>query len=170
MYRREIVHNVLMDSVIYEDNPHYDVWLKALVVLPICFIAIAIYFLLTAQTESAIGLLATALLMGAVYWAVFPRKYQILDSKLRIVLGGQLAFNVPFDTLETAAKPGGIGLGINFATTFLSSHTVEIVRKKGMNVNITPGDRDLFLERLNKAVYDWKRNSDAHQTSNPINF
>jgi hypothetical protein len=34
---------------------------------------------------------------------------------------------------------------------------VEIKRKKGMTVNITPNDRDLFLENLNQAVYDWKR-------------
>jgi hypothetical protein len=146
-----------MDSVIYEDNPHYDVWLKGIMVLPVFFILIGLYYLFTAQVESAIGLFATAVLMGAIYWAVFPRKYQILDTKIRIVLGGQFSFNVPFDTLETAGKPEGVNLGINFATTFVSQHVVEIKRKKGMNVNITPNDRDLFLENLNKAVYDWKR-------------
>ncbi|MGD0352928.1 MAG: hypothetical protein ABSB38_05485 [Dehalococcoidia bacterium] len=148
-----------MDSVIYEDNPHYDVWLKGIMVLPVFFILIGLYYLFTAQVESAIGLFATGVLMGAIYWAVFPRKYQILDSKIRIVLGGQFSFNVPFDTLETAGKPEGISLGINFATTFVSQHVVEIKRKKGMNVNITPSDLDLFLENLNKAVYDWKRSA-----------
>ena len=147
-----------MDSVIYEDNPHYDVWLKGIMVLPVFFILIGLFYLFTAQVESAIGLFATALLMGAIYWAIFPRKYQILDSKIRIVLGGHFSFNVPFDTLETAGKPEGVSLGLNFATTFLSQHVVEIKRKKGMNVNITPNDRDLFLENLNKAVDDWKRN------------
>jgi hypothetical protein len=146
-----------MDSVIYEDNPHYDVWLKGIMVLPVFFILIGLYYLFTAQVESAIGLFATAVLMGAIYWAVFPRKYQILDSKLRIVLGGQFSFNVPFDNLKLAGKPEGISLGINFATTFVSQHVVEIKRKKGMNVNITPSNRTLFLENLNKAVYDWKR-------------
>jgi hypothetical protein len=148
-----------MDSVIYEDNPRYDVWVKGIMVLPVFFIILGVYYLFTAQVESAIGLFATTLLMGAIYWAIFPRKYQILDSKLRIVLGGQFSFNVPFDNLETARQPEGVSLGINFATTFLSQHAVEIKRKKGMNVNITPNDRDLFLENLNKAVYDWKRNN-----------
>jgi hypothetical protein len=95
--------------------------------------------------------------MSAIYWAVMPRKYQVLDSKLRIVLGGPFSFNVAFDTLETAGKPEGVSLGLNFATTFISDHIVEIKRKRGMTVNITPNDRDLFLENLNKAVYDWKR-------------
>jgi hypothetical protein len=146
-----------MDSIIYEDNPHYDVWLKGIMMLPVFFILIGLYYLFTGQVESGIGLFATAVLMGAIYWAVFPRKYQILDSKLRIVLGGQFSFKIPFDTLETAGKPEGFSLGINFATTFISEHVVEIKRKKGMTVNITPNDRDQFLENLNKAVYDWRR-------------
>jgi hypothetical protein len=148
-----------VDSVIYEDNPHYDVWVKAIMVLPVFFIILGIYYLFTAQVESAIGLFATTLLMGAIYWVIFPRKYQILDSKLRIILGGQFSFNVPFDNLETARQPEGVSLGINFATTFLSQHIVEIKRKKGMKVNITPNDRDLFLENLNKAIFDWRRNN-----------
>ena len=146
-----------MDSVIYEDSPHYDVWLKGIMMLPVFFILIGLYFLFTAQVESAIGLFATAVLMGAIYWAIFPRKYQVLESKLRIVLGGPFSFNVPFDTLENAGKPEGVNFGINFATTFISEHIVEIKRKKGMTVNITPNDRDLFLENLDKAVDDWRR-------------
>jgi hypothetical protein len=146
-----------MDSVIYEDNPHYDVWLKGIMMLPVFFIVIGLYYLFIHDIASAIGLFATTLLMGAIYWAIFPRKYQILDSKLRIVLGGQFSFNIPFDTLETVGKPEGVSLGLNFATTFVSEHVVEIKRKKGMTVNITPDKRDQFLENLNKAIADWKR-------------
>jgi len=146
-----------MDSIIYEDNPQYDAWLKGIMMLPVFFILLGLYYLFIRDLGSATGLFATALLMGAIYWAVLPRKYQILDSKLRIVLGGQFSFNVPFDNLELAGKQEGISLGLNFATTFVTEHVVEIKRKKGMNVNITPSNRDLFLENLNKAVYDWKR-------------
>jgi len=146
-----------MEPVIYEDSPHYDVWLKGIMLLPVFFIVIGLYYLFTAQVESGIGLFATAVLMGAIYWAVFPRKYQVLDSKLRIVLGGPFSFNVRFDALETAGKPEGVNFGINFATTFISEHIVEIKRKKGMTVNITPDDRDLFLENLNKALAEWRR-------------
>jgi len=148
-----------MDTVIYEDNPHYDVWLKGIMMLPAFFLIIGIYYLVTAQVGSAISLFATGVLMGAIYWAIFPRKYQILDSKIRIVLGGQFSFKVPFDNLETAGKPEGVSLGLNFATTFLSQHAVEIKRKKGMKVNITPSNRDQFLENLNKAIFDWRRNN-----------
>jgi len=143
--------------MIYEDDPHYDVWLRGIMMLPVFFIVIGIYHLFIREIASAVGMFGLALLMGAIYWAIFPRKYQILDSKIRIVLGGPFSVNIPFDNLETAGKQEGIRLGLNFATTFLSEHALEIKRKKGMIVNITPDDRDRFLESLNKAVYDWKR-------------
>ena len=151
------LYELIMESIIYEDSPQYDSWLKAIMVLPVFFIVLGIYYLFTRDIESAVGLFATALLMGAIYWAIFPRKYQILDSKLRIVLGGNFRFNIPFDSLETAGKQEGISLGLNFATTFISERIVEIKRKRGMKVNITPSNRDVFLQNLTKAVYDWKR-------------
>jgi len=150
-----------VDSVIYEDTPLYDVWLKAIMVLPVFFIIFGVYYLIAAEVGAAIGMFATTLLMGATYWAVLPRKYQILDSKIRIVLGGTFSLNIPFENLGIARVPRGVSLGINFVTTFLSRHAVEIVRKKGMNVNITPGDRDLFLDNLNTAVRDWRRSNIA---------
>ena len=146
-----------MDSVIYEDRPRYDIWFKAIMLLPVFFVLGGVIYLATGEYEASIGMFAAAVLMAVIYWAVLPRKYQILDSQIKIVLGGQFSFSIPFDNLETAGKPEGAVLGINFATTFLSKHAVEIVRKKGMNVNITPNDRDLFLENLDKALDDWRR-------------
>ena len=149
----------IMDSIIYEDTPRYDVWLKAIMVLPVFFVIMGVYFLIIAQVEAAIGMFALTLLMAAVYWAIFPRKYLILESKIRIVLGGQFSFNIPFDNIETAREPEGATFGINFASCFSGKNTVEIIRKKGLNVNITPGDRELFLENLNKALNDWRRHN-----------
>ena len=146
-----------MDSVIYEEAPRYDSLLKAIMVLPVFFIVFGIYYLIIAEVEAAIAMFATTLLMGAVYWAIFPRKYQILDSKLRIVLGGPFSLNVPFSNLEAARAPEGATFGINFHTCISSDRVVQIIRKKGWNVNITPNDRDLFLENLNKALNDWRR-------------
>jgi hypothetical protein len=147
----------IMDSIVYEDTPRYDVWLKAIMVLPVFFIVAGIYYLITAQVEAAAGMFATTLLMAAVYWARFPRKYLILDSKIRIVLGGPFSFNITFDNLETAREPEGATFGINFATCFSKERTVQINRKKGLKVNITPNNREPFLENLNKALNDWRR-------------
>lgn len=148
-----------MDSVIYEESPRYDSLFKGIMALPVFFILFGIYYLYIGEVEAAIAMFATTLLMAAIYWAIFPRKYQILDSKFRIVLGGPFSFNIPFDNLETATKPEGATFGINFPTCFSNERSLAIVRKKGWNVNITPNDRDLFLENLNKALSDWRRSA-----------
>src|SRR4030043_813542 len=144
-----------MDTVVYEESPRYDSLLKAIMVLPVFFILFGIYYLFIAEVEAAIAMFATTLLMAAVFWAIFPRKYQILDSRFRIVLGGPFSFNIPFSNLETAREPQGATFGINFGTCFSNERTVQIVRKKGWYVNITPNDSDLFIENLNKALADW---------------
>ncbi len=141
-----------MDSVIYEESPRYDSLFKAIMVLPVFFIIFGIYYLFIADVAAAIG-------MFAIFWAISPRKYQILDSKFRIALGGPFSFNIPFSNMETARKPEGATFGINFTTCFSSDRTVQIIRKKGWYVNITPTDRDLFLENLNKALNDWRQNN-----------
>jgi hypothetical protein len=147
-----------MDSVIYQDAPRYDVYLKSIMVLPVFFIGFGIYYLIVAEVEAAATMFAATLLMAAIFWAVFPRKYLILDSKFKIILGGPFSVNVPFDNLEAATKPEGLTIGFNFATCFSNNRTVQIIRKKGWHVNITPTDRDLFLENLNKALNEWRRN------------
>jgi hypothetical protein len=148
-----------MDAVIYEESPRYDSLFKGLLVLPVFFIIFGIYYLYIGEVEAGIGMFAVTVLMFAAFWAVFPRKYQVLDSKLKIVLGGPFSLSVPFDNLETARKPQGATFGINFPTCFSSDRVVAIVRKKGWNINITPNDRDLFLENLDKALQDWRRSS-----------
>jgi hypothetical protein len=146
-----------MDSVIYEDTPRYDVYLKAIMVLPVFFVIMGIYYLFIAEAEAAIAMFATTILMAAIYWAIFPRKYQIFDSKFKIVLGGPFSFNITFDNLKTATEPEGATFGINFPTCFSNERTVQIIRKRGWYVNITPSDRALFLENLNKTLNEWRK-------------
>ena len=148
-----------MDSIVYEESPRYDYLIKGIMALPVFFILFGIYYLYIGEVEAGIGMFATTVLMFAVFWAIFPRKYQILDSKFRIVLGGPFSLSVPFDNLETARAPEGATFGVNFPTCFSTDRAVQIVRKKGWNVNITPNDRDLFLENLNKALSEWRRSS-----------
>jgi len=155
-----------MDSLIYEDTPRYDTLLKAIMVLPVFlfvfFIITGVYCLIIGEVAAAIGMFAATLLVAAYLWIIFPRKYQILDSKFRIVLGGPLHFDIPFNNLETAVEGSWIdmmhlwSLSLNFVTCY-SKNIVKIVRKKGLKVNITPNNLDLFLENLNKALNDWRR-------------
>ncbi len=129
--------------------------MKAIMALPLFFVLIGA-FNLTSEPEASIGMFATAALMAAIYWAVFPQKYRILESKVKIVLGGPFSFNIPLDNIETARAPKGATIGINFVTSFSSKNAVQIVRRKRLNVNITPSNRELFLENLDKALSNWR--------------
>jgi len=146
-----------VNSIVYEDKPQYDVWLKAIMLLPLFFVIAGVFYLAATDTKTAISMFATAILMAAIYWAVFPRKYCILESKVKIVLGGPFSFDIPFDTIETAITPKGISFGINLPSSFSSKNTVQIVRRRKLDVSITPSDPELFIDNLNKALDEWRR-------------
>jgi len=151
-----------LTPMIYEDRPKCDLWVKVL--LPSILIALLVvgfllyYGKLPAETEAEARTASTIIFACTaftllLYWFIFPRKYQILENKIKIVLGGPFSFNVPFDSVETARKTKGlVNMGIGFAT---SADRLEIVRK-GMNVMISPSNSGLFLENLNQAVKNWQ--------------
>jgi hypothetical protein len=146
-----------MAAIIYEDAPRYDVWFRAVLLLPVFFVLIAAGQLIGSDKQSAIGLFATALLVTAVFWAIVPRKYCILEDRLSIIMGGPFHFDIPYETIEIAKKPEGISLGINFATSMHNRNAVQVVRHGKMNVHITPSRPEEFIENLNKAVDHWRR-------------
>lgn len=146
-----------MAIVVHEAKPHYDAWFKAIIALPLVFLVIGAYsFITTNDAEETITMVGAAVFTGLLYWAIFPKKYQILEDHLKIVLGGPFSFNISFHTIETARVPQGLAVGINFATSFSSKNGVQIVRKKSLDVNITPADRPSFLANMDKALNNWR--------------
>jgi hypothetical protein len=145
-----------MAAIIYEDTPRYDVWFKAILLLPVFFVLIAAVQLIEGDKQSAVGLFATALLVTAILWAIVPRKYCVLEDRLSIIMGGPFRFDIPYETVEIAKKPEGISLGINFATSMHNRNAVQVVRHGRMNVHITPSRPEEFIGHLNKAVDHWR--------------
>jgi hypothetical protein len=144
-------------SLIYEDKPKYDIWIIAILGLPVLLTIIPALFLNNSDPETSISLLGTAAFIIVIYWIIMPRKYRIMDDKFKIALGGPFALNISFNKIKTAREIKGMAAGINFVTSFKNG--VEIVRKRGMNVNITPGDRELFLENMDKALNAWRNHN-----------
>jgi hypothetical protein len=102
----------------------------------------------------------TLFLMVAIGFALSPTKYQIFNEKIRIVLGYILHFDIPFSNIEnvTAATFGDLwGLNLNFINSYSSDDILQIARKRGAKIHITPWNRKLFLENLDKALNDWRR-------------
>ena len=107
---------------------------------------------------SVIG--ATLFITAVVVLALCPTKYQIFNDRIRIVIGWIFHFDIPFHKIEnaTAARFGDLwGLSLNFINSYSSDDILQITRKRGAKIHITPWDRKLFLEHLNKALNDWRR-------------
>ena len=146
----------MMRSLIYEDVPKYDLWLKIILggILAVTFVAGVV--LLFDDIVEALAMLGVALFEAFLFKAILPQRFQIFEDGLRIVLGGPFAINIPLSNIREARSASSFKTfaygGIRFATS--TRYVVEIVRKKGLNLVISPASGDMFLEQINQAIAD----------------
>jgi hypothetical protein len=119
-----------------------------------------LYVLFTAFTQISQEAILFIIIGAALSFmvAIMPTKYQIFSERIRIVHGWLFHFDIPFQNIEnvTPAKWKDLwGLNLNFISGYSSYNILRIIRKRGPKIHITPGDRDLFLEHLNKALIDY---------------
>ena len=140
--------------LIFEDIPKYDLWLKLLLIsiLAITFI-LGIIFIYQ-DTEAAIVMFGITLFDALLFKAIFPRRFQIFEDRLIILLGGPFNINIPLSNISEAKPASGRKLFFYWGSRFATStqHVVEIIRKKGLNLVISPRNDDMFLEQLNQAL------------------
>ena len=140
------------DILIYEDTPQYDLWLKLILggLLALTFILGVIF--IYQDTEAAIVMFGVTLFDALLFKAILPRRYQIFEDRLKILMGGPFAVNISFSNIEEAKPATGHKAfaygGLRLATS--TRNVVEIVRKKGLNLVISPSN-EMFLEQLNQA-------------------
>ncbi len=89
-----------------------------------------------------------------IFYFVMPKRYQLFDNRVRIVLGWPFGMDIRLSDIKEARPSSGsdnLALRrIKFATS--SRTAMEIVRKNGWSVVISPSDREAFLQRLNEAL------------------
>jgi hypothetical protein len=147
-----------MNALLHEDNTHKDIWIKLLLAVPVIIIlAAALSFLGNTNTEDAVALFGIAALIVIIFSIIIPRQYLIFDDRVKIRFAGPLSFNIPFDTIKKVGTAGGASFGLNFPSSLSNSHAVGIHRKRRMTIYITPDDRALFMERLDKAINVWRK-------------
>jgi hypothetical protein len=138
---------------LYQDRPKYDVWLKLVVggTLAITIIPGIAFFYLSA--ELAWTMLALTVFDGLLFYAIIPRRLQLFEDRLRIVLGAPFALSVRYENIkEVRTAPTEevfVYWGLRFATS--TKNPIEIVKSKGLNMIISPGDKDIFMEQLEQA-------------------
>lgn len=163
-----------MDMILYEDGLKWDLWFKLILVFTVVLLlAMGIFFYIDAQyrdvapsepaEESRAGsivLFATTAFLIVLFWAVLPRRLYIMEGRVRIKFG-VFSFNIPFANIESARVAKGLARlslkssGLTTATSIRNQ--VEIVRKKGGVVRVSPNRQDSFLESLEQARAAWRR-------------
>ncbi|MFC1957270.1 hypothetical protein ACFLX0_00425 [Chloroflexota bacterium] len=150
--------------LLYQDKPAYGLLLKLIMVaVPATLLAVSIYLLSMGNSADGLALLVEVFVIGLIFWAVFPHKYQVYEDHVRIVLGGPFSVKVGFDKIKTIGITGRLSLSVNFVTTITKSH-VEIVKKKGLSIAITPKANEAFVENANRALNEWIK--DKQQVNN----
>jgi len=146
-----------MALVLYQDTPRFDLAIRLVLVGPVSlFLFLALWFVEQGQHQDALISLGVGLFLAALFWAIFPRSYQVLEDRVRIVLGGPFSLDFTYDTIKMARVSGAWFWGVSFSTALARRH-VEIVRNKGMNVAITPSNHTYFVERLSRALEEWRQ-------------
>ncbi len=142
-----------MKLPLYEDHARYDYWLRLILFgIPLILLTIGI-ILIPEDREGAIAMFGGSLFIILLFYLVLPKKYQIFEDKLKILLGWPLYVSISLANISDSQITSGRKVfaywGIRFATS--SKSVVEVIRKRGLNIVISPSNGPLFVDRLNEA-------------------
>jgi len=140
--------------LLYEDTARTDTWLKLMLGGILAMFLVLGGVLLFQDKEDAFGMFGVAVFYALLFKIIMPQRYQIYSDKVRIVLGGPFAWNIPFSTIKEVRLASGVSAfaysGVRFATS--SKNVVEIKRSRGCNVVISPANKEVFLEQASRAL------------------
>jgi hypothetical protein len=140
--------------LLYEDTARTDAWLKLMLGGILVMFLVLGGVLLFQDKEDAFVMFGIAVFYALLFKIVMPQRYQIYSDKVRIVLGGPFAWNIPFTTIKEVRPASGVSAfaysGVRFATS--SKNVVEIRRSRGCNVVISPSNKEIFLEQVRRAM------------------
>jgi hypothetical protein len=140
--------------LLYEDTAKTDMWLKLLLGgIMVIFLVLGCVLLFQA-TWVAFEMFGIVVFYALLFKIVMPQRYQIYSDRVRIVLGGPFAWNIPLTTIKEvipASRTSAFAYnGVRFATS--SKNVVEIRRSRGCNVIISPSNKEIFLEQASRAM------------------
>lgn len=143
--------------LLYQDRPKYDFWLKLFIAGTLAITLIPGIAFIYLSIELTWTMLALTVFDGLLFHAVIPRHFQLFEDRLSIELGRPFALNVLYANIREVRPASNeeafVYWGIRFATS--TKNPIEIVRTKGLNMIITPRDREMFLEQMEQARSMW---------------
>jgi hypothetical protein len=149
--------NYFKSLLLYQDEPAYGLLLKLIIVLvPAGLLVFSIYLWSSGENSGSIALFAEGIVFAIIFWVVFPRRYQVYEDHLRIVLGKPFSVKVGFEGIKAVELTSRTSLTVNFVTNLAKTY-VLINKKTGLSIAITPRNNALFVENANRALKQWER-------------
>jgi len=121
--------------------------------LPLVMLVAGALLWRSADREGSYAMLATAALIFLLMQAVMPRRFEVYGTRLRVVLGGPFAFNIPFAEI-TAVVPVSPSLAFvhgGLRLTTAADTAVVVKRRRRLDVVVSPADRDGLIQAFEQA-------------------
>jgi hypothetical protein len=144
---------MLSNLIIFEDVPAWDSISKYILGGVIAAPFIVAVVLLRFDITGAAVMFGITVLDALIIWMVLPKRFEVYEDRLRIILGWPAILDIPFrditEVRQATSDMAYVYWGMRFATS--SKFVVEIRRNNGMNVIISPSRGEEFIEQLNQV-------------------
>lgn len=139
---------------IHEERAAYAPGLKWVFALTLAATIVPAILLFSSEPVASWVLLGATVFDAVLLYAILPRRYQILADRVRIVLGAPFAITIGLATIRmvrvATVMESLIFWGIGFVTS--PGSAVHISRHQGLDLMISPTNREAFVEQLNQAL------------------
>ena len=139
--------------VVLEDTPVYDKLNKYLIGGIIAIPLIIAIVLLTQDILGAVIMFGITVFDAIIFWCILPKRFLVYEDRIKIVLGGPFSYTVPFRDITNVRQAtkdmAWVYWGMRLGTSL--KFQVEIERKNGLGVIISPSMENEFIEQLNLA-------------------
>ncbi|MBN2077241.1 MAG: PH domain-containing protein [Dehalococcoidales bacterium] len=140
-------------QVVFEDKPVYDKLNKYLIGGILAVPLIVAIVLLTQDILGATIMFGITVFDAILFWCVLPKRFLAYEERLKIVLGGPFSYTIPFRDIinvrQATKDMAWVYWGLRLGTS--QKFQVEIERKNGLGVIISPSMENDFIEQLNQV-------------------
>ena len=139
--------------VLFEDKPVYDKLNRYLIGGIIAIPLIIAIVVLPQDIQGAAIMFGVTVFDAILIWCILPKRFLVYEDRLKIVLGGPFSITTPFRDIiqvrQATKDMAWVYWGYRLGTS--TKFQVEIERKNGLGVIISPYMEDDFIEQLNLA-------------------
>ena len=139
--------------VVFEDRPVWDNLNRYLIGGILAIPLIVTVVLLTQDILGAAIMFGVTVFDAILIWCILPKRFLVYEDRLKIALCGPFSITIPFRYIiqvrQATKDMAFVYWGYKLGTSL--KYQVEIERKNGLSVLISPSMENEFIEQLNLA-------------------